>query len=181
MFSLNEYKNILDNTVIPISWDNDKQKKGYSEISNFILSNIPDEIYRFRSCNERSIEQFYNDQISFSIGSEMNDDFESRVYYDKQGLIDWLKQGYYKIKNADISEIKRDLLKISKQFNEKSNLLFAKKNIEQISEEYFINTLQSAVRLVSNNFDYWLEFTTNTIQNVNKFACFCSDITVQCN
>lgn len=176
MFNLNEYKNILDKTVIPISWNNEKKNNGYSEISNYILGNIPDEIYRFRNCNERSIEQFYKSQISFSVGSEMNDDFDARVYYDKQELIDWLKNGYHTIINADIPTIKQVLLELSVFLKQKINVSTDPKQIEQISEESLNKALQMATFQITDNFDYWLESVTSTIQNSNKFACFCADI-----
>ncbi len=78
------YRKLIENTVIPSTLSLDEKNKRYSAVTGHINPILPSKLYRFRSCTERSLSAFYNDEVWFSNGSTMNDDFDARLYYDKK-------------------------------------------------------------------------------------------------
>ena len=85
-----EFANILYNTVVPSSLSEAEEFKKYEPIQNYVASQLPSKLYRFRRCDERSISAFYNDQIWVSTSESMNDGFDARLYFDKHEIISWL-------------------------------------------------------------------------------------------
>ena len=87
----NDYKKLIENTVVPQWYPYEDKLSLYSPLVNFLSSYLPVKLYRFRECNERHLSAFLNDELWFANGSKMNDDFDARLFYDKSRVIETIK------------------------------------------------------------------------------------------
>lgn len=81
-----EYKQIINSIVVPSILSFEAKNKLYQPINDFLNAETPEKLYRFRSCNERHISAFDRDELLFSPGYKMNDDFDGLLYYDKERI-----------------------------------------------------------------------------------------------
>ena len=81
-----EYKEILNNIIVPNILSFEEKNKLYQPINDFLNSETPEKLYRFRSCIERHISAFDRDELPFSPGYKMNDDFDGLLYFDKERI-----------------------------------------------------------------------------------------------
>lgn len=80
------YKEIINGIVIPSILPFEEKNKLYQPINDFLNAETPEKLYRFRSCNERHISAFDRDELPFSPGYKMNDDFDGLLYLDKERI-----------------------------------------------------------------------------------------------
>lgn len=85
-----EFVRILYGTVVPsnLSWE--EQEKKYDEVNRFVSSELPERLFRYRRCDERSIEAFYKDQVWVSTSESMNDGFDARLFFDRRTINEWI-------------------------------------------------------------------------------------------
>lgn len=81
-----DFKKIIENTIVPMNFSVEEKTACYDKIIRCVKDILPNKLYRFRTCSERSLSAFYNDELWFSNGSTMNDDFDARLYYDKKRI-----------------------------------------------------------------------------------------------
>ena len=81
-----EYKNMIHNLVVPETLPDDEKGKKYQPLIDFLKFNTPDKLFRFRSCKERAFKEFDQDILGFSPASEMNDDFDGMLYFEKERI-----------------------------------------------------------------------------------------------
>ena len=82
-----EYKELIHNIVVPETLSIEEQNKLYLPLIKYLQNQIPDKLYRYRSCSERNISAFEQDQLWFSAVHTMNDDFDGLLYFDKKRII----------------------------------------------------------------------------------------------
>ena len=85
-----DFRKIIENTVVPMNFSTEEKIACYDGVIRYVNSILPNKLYRFRTCSERSLSAFYNDELWFANGSTMNDDFDARLYYDKKKIKGWL-------------------------------------------------------------------------------------------
>ena len=85
------YKEIVNNTVIPGTLSNAEKEVRYTQLGKHITSLFPKRLYRYRCCSERHLSAFYKDELWFSNGSAMNDDFDARLYYNRKVIQERLR------------------------------------------------------------------------------------------
>lgn len=85
-----EYKNMIHTLVVPENLLDEEKGKRYQPLIDFLKTNTPDKLFRFRSCKERAFKEFDQDILGFSPASEMNDDFDGMLYFDKERIKDVL-------------------------------------------------------------------------------------------
>lgn len=89
-----EYQKLVKSIVIPANMPAEKQDEMCQPIVDFLKTNTPKDLFRFRSCKERTIDEFDQDLFCFSPAYKMNDDFDGLLYFDKElirtSLIDTL-------------------------------------------------------------------------------------------
>lgn len=78
-----DYKQLIEDTVVPSRLSKEEKMERYKSIAIVVNEKMPSRLYRFRKCSERNLSAFFNDQIWFSNGSAMNDDFDARLYYNR--------------------------------------------------------------------------------------------------
>lgn len=85
------YSEMIHGIVVPANLSYEERAKRYQPLMDFLRKETPRELYRFRCCDENSISAFDQDQIWFSPGYKMNDDFDTLLYFDKEAIKSNLK------------------------------------------------------------------------------------------
>lgn len=80
------YKRMIHSIVIPATLPLEEQNKRYQPLLDFLKTETPEKLYRFRSCKERTIDEFDQNKLSFSPAYKMNDDFDGLLYFDKASI-----------------------------------------------------------------------------------------------
>ena len=78
-----KYKNMIHGVVVPATLSPEEQNKRYQPFLNLLKTEMPEELYRFRRCEERTIDEFDQNKLGFSPAYKMNDDFDGLLYFDK--------------------------------------------------------------------------------------------------
>ena len=78
------YKEMVHSIVVPESLSDEEKRKRYQPLLNYLNTSTPNKLYRFRSCKERAFHEFDQDILGFAPASEMNDDFDGMLYFDKE-------------------------------------------------------------------------------------------------
>ena len=81
-----DYKDLIYSIIIPQELPQEEQNVRYQPLVDFLQTETPSSLYRFRECNENSISAFDQDQIWFAPGSEMNDDFDALLFLDRNTI-----------------------------------------------------------------------------------------------
>lgn len=80
------YKQLIHSTVVPSGLSFEDRAKRYQPLADFLQAETPEKLYRFRCCNKDSISAFDQDQLWFSPGYKMNDDFDALLHFDKEAI-----------------------------------------------------------------------------------------------
>ena len=169
------YKHILLNTVVPGTEADEDKRKRYEDIKCYVNSRIPDKLYRFRSISERSLSALYNDELWFANGTQMNDDFDARLYYDKKKIVDWLKLSMLEDGRLMPVVTAMTLGKVPSEINDLVPTSFIPM-LRSLSEEQVKNLSLETFQYVLNHLDTELKKITYQVQSGTKFACFTSKI-----
>lgn len=81
-----KYKELLHSVSVPSSSVTEEKSTRYKPLVDFLQTEIPSKLYRYRSCGELSFDAFAQDRIWFSKAKEMNDDFDALISYDAQTI-----------------------------------------------------------------------------------------------
>ena len=89
--TIKEFETVLESIKIPSNMVMEQQTQLMKPISTIVEDMLPSRLYRFRQCSERNFDAFYNDQIWVSRGSDVNDDYDTCLYYDSKKMKEWLQ------------------------------------------------------------------------------------------
>lgn len=163
------YKEILHNIVIPSGLSYEEQFKRYQPLVDFLQTETPPSLYRFRRCNENSISAFDQDQIWFTTGSEMNDTFDALLFIDKHKIQASLDCFFDTFKNAGIPDGILNLLP--------HDLIPAVQTRLDEIQATDLNTFKEQIyRVFTNCIRTDLPQIQRIVQSVIKFACFSESI-----
>ena len=172
-----DLKKIIENTIVPINFSVEEKTACYDKIIRCVKDILPNKLYRFRTCSERSLSAFYNDELWFSNGSTMNDDFDARLYYDKKRIEKWLKS--FLSENGGLTVIGK-LVTMEEPPLEMLNLVPNAKdvfeNLKRMPKEQIVASSTSLIQYLLSNLDVELKNTTEQVQQKTKFACFTQKI-----
>ena len=73
--TLREYAKLMNDTALQGSLSNEEYNRLYKPLLDGIQSMIPPMLFRYRSCNELSLQALWDDKIWLSKGNVMNDDY----------------------------------------------------------------------------------------------------------
>ena len=73
--TLREYAKLMNDTALQGSISNEEYNRLYKPLLDGIQSMIPPMLFRYRSCNELSLQALWDDKIWLSKGNVMNDDY----------------------------------------------------------------------------------------------------------
>lgn len=74
-----EYGELLDRTIIPT---NESYRDNIKPLNDIIKQNLPSKLFRFRVCNENTIDAFRKNRIFFNTPNNFNDPHDCLVYID---------------------------------------------------------------------------------------------------
>lgn len=177
MINKRVYKQLLTETIVPEMLTGEDKVKDYYRLESYVNDNIPQKLYRYRRCNEYSIDAFYKDELWFSNGTSMNDDFDARLYYDKNVIRKWLEgskneDGVIKVIES-IYTGQKILRGTDEIFGDVSQIgsfirTLDYRQIQKLSSQFYADVNEA----LNTNMDR----ITKTVQGQAKFACFCERI-----
>lgn len=174
---MNKYKELLEKTIVPSTLSQEEQKNVYADITEYINKCMPKKLYRFRGCNERSFGALFRDELWFTSGSEMNDDYEARIYYDKDKIHQWIHSLINGQGNLKVLEQLRMMQNMpSGMENIIPNAPHVFELIKNLPENVVQQTSKQFLQHLNHNLEKGLERITNIIQSSVKFACFSRNI-----
>lgn len=172
-----EFEKLLDKTTaLNANNPTAEQQAICNEIQDYVFRYIPKKLFRYRRCDDYSLNAFLNDQLWFATASKMNDDYDSMLSYDKKVVENEIANLFDKDGNIklfiDIQNGSQYTLNILRNIVGEKELSayvegFRKFTAEQIKEE-------------SDNFRNWIEQIRTNLENeiisrlqkIVKFACF---------
>lgn len=174
-----EYSELLKSTVIPTGLNEQEVNKRLTPLIAWILNHTPQNLYKFRTCNENNINAFRNKEIWFATGSQMNDDFDALLYCDKEKILRDLnnlfdEEGNLKFLTylkmvGDVPEIIKE--RFSKKYVDNANFKLHNASDADIRE------LSLQIRMfMENGFTNQFPFIAQLEQNLVKFSSFSEDI-----
>lgn len=86
---ITEFKRILEETAVPSNLPRQEQEEKIEKLYKCAKSMMPSSLFRYRKCDERSLDAFYNDRVWVSSADCMNDGFDTRMFFDKKGILEW--------------------------------------------------------------------------------------------
>ncbi len=169
----NNYKALLENTVVPQWYPYEDKTKLYSPLVYFLSSYLPVKLYRFRECNERHLCAFLNDELWFANGSKMNDDFDARLFYNKSHIIESIKAQV-----SDDGLLKAVLMLRSMEVvpsdisNTIPNTDKTLTYIKSLSLEQLRELSNQIIQFALNNIDTCMSKIVDSMQGMSQFASF---------
>lgn len=172
-----KYEDIINNTIVPGNIAYEEKNKLYKDVNDYVLEKMPEKLYRFRRITERNIDAFYKDELWFSSGRTMNDDFDSRMYYDKTKLFDWINfffsnDGRLKI----LAEIIDGFQLPESMLEEIPYARIFIESVRKMSEDQERSLSNKLVANIMNNLEGELEYIAAMQQESVKFASFTDKI-----
>lgn len=118
-----EFFELLLHTMISSTDDIARARDKLIKLRDWLLSNVPSKLYRFRSPSEHSFDALVSDQIWGSRIDTFNDPFENEPCYDWDTLSKWLDTEFYcpaesaleRLKLAQQGSVPEDVLRWMQQ------------------------------------------------------------------
>ncbi len=172
-----EYKEMIHNIIVPNSLSIEEQSEKYLSLNKFLQTEIPSQLYRFRQCNENSISAFDQDQLWFALGSEMNDDFDALLFFNKQAIKTSLENAINHFPKNILSFInEKDISFFEQNFISKEMLSIFKLKLTEMCDKDIENFKKQAHDFFTQQLDNGIPYIQHIIQNTLKFACFSESI-----
>ncbi len=179
---IREFETVLEGIKVPANMGMEQQAQLMEPISTIVEDMLPSRLYRFRQCSERNFDAFYKGQIWVSRGSDVNDDYDTCLYYDDKKINDWLKplrddQFYLRILDylrsaGNAPELVKSFFPVPETEVEKRFKTIQQLPCEDIKEFTF-----GFKQYIQDNLPEKLEMVTSLIQQGIKFASFSENIT----
>lgn len=168
-----KYISLLERVCIPENTALEEALAQIRPLNDFLEAAVPEKLYRYRSCNELSLNALLQDEVWFSKPSKMNDDFDAMISYDLRkceekivASFDLVNHIVNAIRNGDTIEKPFDEL-ISRPVIEK---------IKRASEEEWTEAITKAENVCKNKFRTRLPLLASMLQENHKIACFSESI-----
>lgn len=174
-----EYKQILQNTVVPFPCSLQNQQLIYKKLNDWVLNNTPTKLFKFRACNDNNISAFYNQQIWFSTASKMNDDFDSLLFCNIKTLQEDFNAQFDSENNLKLfTYIKKggDFPEAYKKLLGENFLKIAKQKILSFDERTMNSYSQNIKNYLKKSFEDQYPFISQVEQRVIKFCSFSESI-----
>lgn len=173
MYNISQYIKAIETTVVPSRLSDIEKSKLFEPVNNIILNNLPIKLYRFRSCNESHLSALYNDELWFSNGSEVNDDFDARLFYNKNEVVAGIKKQVSENGQLIVIELLKSLsfvpLEISSVIPNANESL---KRIKSLSDDQITVLSTQILSYVLNGVEERMSMIPGVIQQSTQFACF---------
>ena len=87
-----EFRDLLYKTEVRSDLPLQELAAQIEPLYSYIMRNMPESLFRYRKCDERSIDAFYRDHVWVSSARSMNDGFDARMFFDKNAIRKWKDQ-----------------------------------------------------------------------------------------
>ena len=169
------YSDMIHSIVVPATLSQEEMIKCYQPLTEFLQTETPERLYRFRRCDENSIAAFDQDQLWFAPGSKMNDDYDALLCFNRENIKSDLKafldnkqfrSAFRAIgEGAEVPAYIQNLLP--------SEVLEAvRNNIAQMDESTMSASMNQFYDFIVNQIDANDVAVQEIIQKTIKFACF---------
>lgn len=185
-----EFSKLIEETRITDDSTKEEIEKELEKISNWIIKNIPEKLYRYRSCAEYNIKSLENDEIWGSSLINLNDSFEGLLNLDltriendvkelfsEEGIKNCLenleKNGYSdRYGNMLSLEVKKEFEEnLMKNIKNKDKTIKMAKEIYELNKKEYIAYLNNLIgRIIEGIYRNF-----NIYRNIRKIACFSTD------
>lgn len=167
-----KYKDIVENTIVPSNLSEDEKAATYTTLYEYINSMLPKKLYRYRQCTERAFSAFYNDELWFSCGSTMNDDFDARLYCDRKKIRVWIESLILENNGYDFVMLLLGANKLPDIFKKIPVIEDIFTYVKQMPKEQVFARYNFVTKYVLDNMDSELINIVDQVQQLTKFACF---------
>lgn len=173
------YSEMIHNIIVLATLSQEEMLKCYQPLTDFLQAETPEKLYRFRRCDEKSISAFDQDQLWFSPGYKMNDDFDALLHFDKENIKSELKAF---LENDQFRAAFRAIGEGAETPAHIQNLLppqiieTVRKNISQMDESTMNTSMNQLYDFFANLIDANDVAVRQIIQKTIKFACFSETI-----
>ena len=173
------YSEMIHDIVVPATLSQEEMLKCYQPLTDFLQAKTPEKLYRFRRCDEKSISAFDQDQLWFSPGYKMNDDFDALLHFNKENIKSELKS---LLENDQFRTAFQAIGEGAKTPAHIQNLLSAemleaiRKNIAQMDEATMDTAMNQLYNFFANLIDANDVVVRQIVQKTIKFACFSETI-----
>jgi hypothetical protein len=166
--------NFLLETEVPDDLDSKKESEIVSEIFKLCWDLTPQNLYRYRSCNERNFENLKEDKFLLTKPTLFNDPYDSLLYINRQKIISELtKETEYDI----VEKLQND-----SQFKEQQIQLFGKYFVDIYAhQEPFKNTKEkefykkSSDKIYTKFVDKLIDESLKSMKQSSLVACLSED------
>jgi hypothetical protein len=171
------YKELINSTIVPDTLSNEEKFEKYDKLRKYVNSKLPNKLYRFRRCTERSLDSLYKDELWFANGREMNDDFDARIFYNKKKINEWIKSQVDSEGNLIAVERLLELDAVPVELEKIiPNAEYLFQTLKTMPREFISQTSHIVIQMLLDNLDRELMRITDIIQGGTKFACFTEKI-----
>lgn len=168
-----EYKEMIHSIITPNNLSMEEQSEKYLPLNKFLQTEIPPQLYRFRQCSENSISAFDQDQLWFAQGSEMNDDFDALLFFNKKDIKTSLENAINHFPENILSFInEKDISYFEHNFISKEMLSIFQLKLTEMCDNDIENFKKQAHDFFTQQLDNGIPYIQHSIQNTLKFACF---------
>lgn len=81
-----EFQAIIESVIIPEGVGASKMQSRLKPLNLALLQMCPPSLFRYRTCSEKNISAFQNDQVWLSTADRFNDPFDTLLQYDVKGI-----------------------------------------------------------------------------------------------
>lgn len=168
-----KYKEMIHSIIVPNNLSMEEQSEKYLPLNKFLQTEIPSQLYRFRQCNENSISAFDQDQLWFALGSEMNDDFDALLFFNKQDIKTSLENAINYFPENILSFInEKDISYFEQNLITREMLSIFQSKLTEMCDKDIENLKNQAYEFFTQQLDDGIPYIQHIIQNTLKFACF---------
>ena len=101
-----EFQRLLESTNIPSVGDRSKIEKDLDTFHKKVFHNTPERLFRYRKCDRYSIDSFQKGTIYVCNADRFSDKYDSRVFIDREKIVNYLKNGFQNAIHDLIKDIK---------------------------------------------------------------------------
>ena len=176
--TLREYAKLMNDTALQGSLSNEEYNRLYKPLLDGIQSMIPPMLFRYRSCNELSLQALWDDKIWLSKGNVMNDDYDALLYFDKAKITAHVLQAINEFSRLASGKVSwEELPQIVQHFFPREVLCQMMEAIAHITVGDMESYLRHFEAFSRNAIKAYSPKISVLTQNTLKFACFSDTIT----
>ena len=175
-----EFAKILNSIIIPQGTSVEEINRRVRPISEAVFQMMPRSLFRYRACNDRSIDAFEKDIIYAVTADKYNDPYDTLVKCDTDGIKAFLRQvlsvetlanlkAYIAQGNSMPEEIVHSNPNVL--WDQMRCKLLEIKDVSSLEEK-----IEETLQQVSTSIDIFLPIIAESARRFSTYACFCESV-----